>query len=353
MKKMVSCTVAAIIALAPVSASAIDVSIDNVLLKTDVPASSINNRTMVPMRAIFEALGADVAWDSVSKSVFAQKGGTTVNLCLNQSMAYVNNVPYMLDSPPVSINGRTMVPVRFVAESLDCDVKWDGKSQKVIISTNSEIPFYGNGLNGALNELNDIYKNEPNLSYNKIRSSANSEKIAFAISYNSSVSNSEYIELLNKAVENVLAISKKYNVDIFSIEVCLDTNKDSQDIYWHSYNLTSDREKSKVGDFFYLSKGIEKRDVSYTDVKKILKIGSNTPDKKESYGITMEAYNAIKNGMTLKQVQEIIGYSGYEQASTDGGLMQTWSSTGSSGTYKEISVIFIDGEVYSKSQYGL
>lgn len=139
MKKMISYAVAAMIALAPVSASAINVRIDSTPLKMDVPASSINGRTMVPMRAIFEALGANVAWDNATKCITATKEDKTVCLYLENKTAYIDGTAKTLDAAPVSLNGRTMVPARFVAEAMGCTVGWDNNSQTVNISTDGHI----------------------------------------------------------------------------------------------------------------------------------------------------------------------------------------------------------------------
>ena len=135
MKKIISYSLAAILALAPVSAFAIDVRIDNQPLAMDVSASTINGRTMVPMRAIFEALGAEVAWDNSTKGITATKEDKTVNLYLNNKTAYIDGAASVLDAAPVTLNGRTMVPARFVAEAMGCTVGWNAATQTVNITT--------------------------------------------------------------------------------------------------------------------------------------------------------------------------------------------------------------------------
>ncbi len=138
MKKISAFLLAAITALTPISASAIDVRVDRTPLNTDVPATSINGRTMVPMRAIFEALGADVSWDDATKCITTTKGKQSITLYLNRKTAYINGAAKTLDTAPVSLNGRTLVPARFVAESMGCTVSWDAASQTVDISTSPE-----------------------------------------------------------------------------------------------------------------------------------------------------------------------------------------------------------------------
>ncbi len=83
---------------------------------------SSSNRTLVPFRQIFEALGAEVWFDSSLKSAFGQKEELTIELPVNQKVAYKNNNQIQLDVATRAVNGRTMVPLRFISESLGCRV---------------------------------------------------------------------------------------------------------------------------------------------------------------------------------------------------------------------------------------
>lgn len=138
MKKLLSMIIAAGCIFAPAAASAISVTIDDVPLILDVEPAVINGRTLVPMRSIFEALGAEIEWDNMSKGITAYKDSKTINLYLDNTMAYINGSEYVLDAAPVSIEGRTMVPARFVAESLDCQVLWDNEKKCVSVYTGAE-----------------------------------------------------------------------------------------------------------------------------------------------------------------------------------------------------------------------
>lgn len=140
MKKLLSIVVAAACFLAPTAASAISVTIDDVPLVMDVEPTVINGRTMVPMRSIFEALGAEIEWDNATKGITAYKDSKTISLYLNNATAYIDGSAFVLDAPAVSIDGRTMVPARFVAESLDCQVSWDNAAKCVSVYTDTEVP---------------------------------------------------------------------------------------------------------------------------------------------------------------------------------------------------------------------
>ena len=117
----------------------ISVFIDGQRLQTDVDPIIIQGRTMVPMRAIFEALGAAVLWDGDTQKITGTREGTTVVLYLDNPNASINGRSEQLDVPPTLVNGRTLVPTRFIAESLGADVTWDGNTRTVIISTGKAV----------------------------------------------------------------------------------------------------------------------------------------------------------------------------------------------------------------------
>jgi len=114
---------------------AISVFVDGSPLTMDVAPLIEQGRTLVPLRAIFEALGATVDWNEATRTVTGKKGATTIKLVVGLESAYVNDKPVTLDVPGRIINGRTLVPLRFVSESLGAGVAWDGAARRVTIST--------------------------------------------------------------------------------------------------------------------------------------------------------------------------------------------------------------------------
>ena len=102
----------------------------------DQPPINRNDRILVPMRAIFEALGADVDWDDGLRKVTGTMEDRQVQLIIGDNTAYINATPVLLDVPAMIENSRTLVPVRFISESLDADVDWDGTTKTAIIKTN-------------------------------------------------------------------------------------------------------------------------------------------------------------------------------------------------------------------------
>jgi hypothetical protein len=104
----------------------------------DSPPIIKNGRTLVPIGAIIEALGRTVSWDPNEKKVTVILGSTTIELWIGKNTTRVNGITKPIDSTnskvvPEIINGRTMLPLRFVTENLGCTVQWDGSTQTITI----------------------------------------------------------------------------------------------------------------------------------------------------------------------------------------------------------------------------
>ena len=85
----------------------------------------VNNRVLLPIRAIIENLGGNVLWNEITMTMTSELNGTVVNMTINSNVAYVNGQIKYLDVPTQTINGRTMVPVRFIMENLGGNVVWN------------------------------------------------------------------------------------------------------------------------------------------------------------------------------------------------------------------------------------
>ena len=109
------------------------VRIDGRDLRFDVPAQIIGDRTLVPMRAIFEELGAAVEWDGETQTVAAGLAGKSITMRIGDPQIEVDGQAVLLDVPPQIVNDRTLVPVRAVSESLGSSVEWDEGAQTVYI----------------------------------------------------------------------------------------------------------------------------------------------------------------------------------------------------------------------------
>jgi photosystem II stability/assembly factor-like uncharacterized protein len=96
-------------------------------------------RTVVPIRAIVEALGGTIAWDGTARKVTINFNDTVINLWIDNPKANVNGITKWIDEnnhnvKPIIINDRTMLPLRFVAESLGCSVDWNGATRTITIT---------------------------------------------------------------------------------------------------------------------------------------------------------------------------------------------------------------------------
>lgn len=111
----------------------INVFVDGKYINFDTKPQFVNGRTMVPLRRIFEELGAYVQWDNATWSAIARKDGIEIRFTIDDYTMYKNGSPNTLDVPAQLINGRTLVPLRAVSEALGCDVGWDGNDNVVSI----------------------------------------------------------------------------------------------------------------------------------------------------------------------------------------------------------------------------
>lgn len=116
------------------SGPAPQIAVNGQLLRTESGAFTKNNRVLVPMRDIFESLGATVNYNDLTRQIAAQRGTTIVRMTLGSSQASVNNVPVTLDSAASSYGGRTYVPLRFVSEAMGATVNYSAPQQLVSIS---------------------------------------------------------------------------------------------------------------------------------------------------------------------------------------------------------------------------
>lgn len=114
----------------------ITVLLNNTEIEFDQPPIIFNDRTLVPLRAIFEALGATVSWDASTQTVTAIRSGVTIKITIGSNYMYKNGESIILDVPAMIVNDRTLVPVRAVSEALGCIVEWNGNTRQVIIRSN-------------------------------------------------------------------------------------------------------------------------------------------------------------------------------------------------------------------------
>ena len=142
MKKTISLLMASSLALGGISAYAsndVTVNLDGKKMSFDVNPFIENGRTLVPMRAMFEAVGASVTWNQDSKTIIvAQEKDSApkfITLQIDNQTAFINSEKTELDVPARIVNDTTFVPLRFVMNELGADVTWDSATYTVNIKT--------------------------------------------------------------------------------------------------------------------------------------------------------------------------------------------------------------------------
>jgi hypothetical protein len=120
----------------------VSVNINGELKDFDQPAVLMNYRTMVPVRGVFEELGATLSWNNTTKTAVIKKDDTVVSLTVGKNTATVNGETKTLDAPATIINSRTLIPLRFVGEAIGATIKWDSSTRTAYISTSdsSDVP---------------------------------------------------------------------------------------------------------------------------------------------------------------------------------------------------------------------
>lgn len=122
------------------------VYLDNQPLQFDVLPQIINGRTMVPMRVIFEKLGAEVSWDDDTKTAHAYNydvmKGVSITIGKSHMVDIYNNM-IPLEVPAVVQDGRTLVPLMVISEAFRCDVQWDSNTNTVKIFSEDFIDYSG------------------------------------------------------------------------------------------------------------------------------------------------------------------------------------------------------------------
>ena len=115
----------------------VSLAVDGNSVVPDVPPVIIKERTLIPARAVFEQMGATVSWDENTRVVEIILGTSNVKLTVDSNTAFVNGTAVTMEVPAMIIGDRTMIPVRFAAESVKCGVAWDDLSRTVSVTSPS------------------------------------------------------------------------------------------------------------------------------------------------------------------------------------------------------------------------
>lgn len=255
----------------------ITVYVDNNKVVFDQSPVIQGDITLVPLRGVFEKLGAEVKWDSKTGKVNIVKDNEHIILQPGSVNAFINNAITNLSVKPQLINSRVMVPLRFVSEALDANVDWDAETRNISITQNSNLN------NSSTNS------NLPDTS--KEQTVPNSNKNESALTYQ---------QALNKAIA--------YSYDIKKAEKEIDRTEEVREDYGELFKYVSP---------FGTGNGLEDANLrlSYTGMlsaeneRQIAKREAVVEEEQVTYKVK-EAYNAIlQKSSALKIAEESYKFS--------------------------------------------
>lgn len=115
------------------------VIVDGIAAEADAAPVIIEDRIFLPLRVLIERVGGSISWQAATRQVTVKSRGVTLVLTIGKSMAVVNGVATAIDSAnarvvPVIVGGRTLLPLRFVAESLGLDITWNSVLRTAIVT---------------------------------------------------------------------------------------------------------------------------------------------------------------------------------------------------------------------------
>lgn len=145
----------------------ISIFINGKNLVCDIKPYIENGTTRVPMRVIFEALGAEVDYDTDTKTITVRKGSKIIKLVTGASTATINGREMTLTAPVENKNSSTMVPLRFVSEALGAEVNWNYDTRTITINLAEDKAdkehLVNNPITGHSNVILTIYDNRNNI----------------------------------------------------------------------------------------------------------------------------------------------------------------------------------------------
>lgn len=178
-----------------------------------------NDRTLVPMRAIFESLGAAVKWDGATKTIisYVEETNTAITMQIDCDKMFVNETEIALDVPAKIVDDSTVVPVRAIAEALDCNVEWDNAAKEVVITKTAKVGIANPWIDlASVDELNGMINsgNEVNYSVNELKNDDSLKIKSF-----------RYM-----SASNMTEVVYSYEKDGFAAEICVRTAPGDADI---------------------------------------------------------------------------------------------------------------------------
>lgn len=122
------------------AAKEVKIEIDGkAMVPKDMPAVIIDGRTMLPMRQIAQELGCEVNWNEAAKQIYVMQGSDIIVFTVDSKTGYENGKEFTMDVPATIVNDRTMLPVRALADALHLNIKWDDPNRIVSIQSGDTV----------------------------------------------------------------------------------------------------------------------------------------------------------------------------------------------------------------------
>lgn len=251
----------------------VSVSVDGKKLETDVNPIITDGRTLVPMRAVFEALGAQIEWDDATKTVTAEKDDTEIKLTVGKKDMLINGKAASLDVPAVIRYDRTLVPVRAVAEALGVEVNWLSDIKTVSVNTKEPETITLFDLNHEEKEIEKYFADE----YIKLGWKDSTDGL-YTTLYSSMTKANIPLDTLEENKQN--GWSEKNPAISLTDESFYEQTKNTVKVFWHPQNTSGKVVSKYTFTVYYVEKG------SVSGVENQSKTIINSVANGEKLGIT-------------------------------------------------------------------
>ena len=236
----------------------IKVMVGGEILTTDVAPEIVDGRILLPLRAVFEAIGAEISWDGETKTVTAERNGDKVSFTIGEKVMKINGTDKETDVPATIKNGRTLVPLRACAEAFDLDVSWDSKKRMARV----KIPVM------AISEERSEYSdNVTKYTYNDDGDVATKESYG-RITYYSYSEDGLLLNTITKDENGNILFNDKYTYNEYGDLLELASESGNGYIYEYDANGNNTYKASKSTDFWERKTYDENNKITYEENNK-------------------------------------------------------------------------------------
>lgn len=229
----------------------------------DLPAFIFSERTMLPLRKTFSIFGVEPVWDPKDRSIMAEYMGKTLWLQVDNPIIRVNGIEESIDVPAKLFHNRTYVPIRKIFEALGMDIQWDDINRRVLIETSKEL--YLDEFDFTIQHNSDFVEAASIRDKTKeIHSITNPNKSIIILEYDSSIDTSfkmvkeqfsklDFRQISSRKKERILYSEFEEDFRGNIVRIFL-TEKDDKSYLWYFNNMSYD-EGYKIVNSIYFKEG--------------------------------------------------------------------------------------------------